>query len=299
MRRAAIILAVLLSCAGVARAQEPDLDALRRQSSASEDQRFRRTIDLADLYTRLERLEEARKLYQEALALRPDNDDVMENLLGVLQQLGDYAAQLPLCERLSATRPGDAKLQLAAGECLWRLKRTEEARRAWRDVLRRFPADRTNYDDLVDFYAAEGRPDDARAVLVERRTRFGEDSDALLAEIRLALSDGKPALAVPMLLRCVETDLSDDESRRAEVLLLMTARETGRSAEVAQKLVADLADTDAKLVARLMVLARQAADAGSFAQAASLADRALPLLKDAAQRAETSSLIATWRTKTK
>jgi hypothetical protein len=165
-------------------------------------------------------------------------------------------------------------------------------------VLRRFPAYRSACDDLVDFYVSEGRIDDARAILAERRARFGEDSDVLLAEIRMALSEGKPALAVPMLLRCAEMDLSDEDGRRAEGLLLMTAREAGRSPDVVQKLVADLADTDAKLSARLMTIAKQAAEAGSFAQASSLADRALPLLKDPAQRAETASLLASWRAKT-
>ena len=125
-------------CPRVWAADEPGLDDLRRQALAAEDRRFERTRELARMHSRLGRLEEARRLYEEALGLRSADVEVADELLGVLRQLGDDEALLPVYRQLVSRRPLDAALQMQMGECLWRLGRTDEARRTWDDLLKRF-----------------------------------------------------------------------------------------------------------------------------------------------------------------
>ncbi len=292
IRRAAFFAAVLLAAACALRAAQPDPDTV---AAAAEDARVRRTVALADVLAREQQLPEARACYLEALALRPDDLDVAESLLGVVRRQGDWAAQLPLCERLRARRPGDAALAFEAGECLWRLGRAADARRAWGEMLRRFGADAGTCDRLVEFYAAEKLPADARAVLDERRKRFGDNPETRIVEARLALIEGNLAAAVDALLAALDADLDPSDRDRAETLLMDSAALAGRSEEVAKKLAATLDALDAKIPARLMDLARRAADEKDFPAAASLAERALGSLKDPALRADAAAKIALWK----
>ena len=299
VRRSAVLLlltAILTGvCAAARAADEPALDEVRRRALAAEDRRFTRALELARMYVGLGRLEEARRLYGEALETRGDRLDVAEALLDVVRRLGDHEAQLPLYRQLVSGRPGDATLQLELGVCLRRLGRTDEAASVWEGMLKRFPAERTVYDDLVDCCIAEGRPADARDVLDRRRRRFGEDARVLLAEARLAVTAGKPGDALPLLLKCLDRDLSEEDGRRAEFLVLLLGRETGRTAEVRRRFEDRLRAVDAQLAARLLELADAAAGQGNFARAVTLGERAVPLISDADRRAETSSRVASWR----
>jgi tetratricopeptide (TPR) repeat protein len=272
-----------------------------RRALAAEEQRFKRTVELADTYSRLGRAEEARRLYEEALVIRDDDVDVMDALLVELRRLGDYRSQLPLYRRLVSVRPGDARLHMDMGECLWRLKQTEEACTLWNDVLRRFVGDPAVYDDLIDFYTSEGRFEDARDVLRQRRERFRrfeEEGEVLLAEARLAIASGKPEEALPLLLHALELEISEEDCRRAEFLLFHFALETGKTGVVLQKLTERLDTVDARLAGRFLDLAGKAAERKEFASAIRWAQRALPLLKTPAREAEVNSLIADWRGKT-
>jgi len=300
VKRIVVMWLMVLSGVGCPRlwaADEAGLDDLRRQALAAEDLRFERTRELARLHSRLGRLEEARHLYEEALRLWSADTEVAEELLGVLRQLGDDEALLRVCRQLVSRRPLDAVLQMQMGECLWRLGRTDEARRTWDDLLKRFPAERAVYDDLIDFYIAEEHPADARVVLARRRERFAEDARLLLTEARLALAEGKPADALSRLYRCLQQDLAEEDARRAEILLLSIAHETGRTDEVARKLTDDLERIDARLAGRLLELADEAAGRGGFREAVGLARRALPLLENPAKQAEVTALIAAWQAK--
>lgn len=294
MKRTVVCVTVVLAglCAAARAADEPSLDEVRLRTLAARDRRFARALELARMYAGVGRLEDARRLYEEALETHGDDVDVAEALLKVLRELDDHEAQLPLYRRLSSTRPGDPELHLEMGVCLWRLGRADEARKTWDALLKRFPAERTVYDDLVDVHIADGRVADARRVLDRRRERFGEDTHVLLTEARLAVTAGKPGDALPMLLDCLERDLSESDSRRAEFLVLILGRETGRGADVRRRLEARLRTVDAQLAGRLLDLAAQAAARGNFARAAALGERALPLIADAKKRAEVSSRVA-------
>ena len=294
-RLAAAILAVLLAAPFALRAQAPDADALRRDAASAEEARVRRTLELAGLRAREMKLDEARALYGEALALRPDDADVMDALLGVLRRQGDSAAQLPLYEKLALRRPGDAQLAFDAAACLWRLGRTAEAKQAWGELLRRFPTERSLHDWLVEFHLAGTRPADARAALEERRRRFGDDAESQLVDAHVALMEGKPGDAVDRLLAALDGGLDDADRDRAETLLAAAAAESGRTDEVAGCLAESLAATDAKIAARCLDLAQRAADAKDFPAAAALAEQALGALKDPVRRAEVSAKITAWK----
>ena len=288
-----VALAALAARALVAEA--PDVDALRAPAMEAEDLRFRRTVELAGFREREGKLDDAKALYSEALALRPDDPDATDALAGVLRRQGDYAGQLPLYERLSSRRPGDAALAFGRAECLWRLDRRPEAKRAWEETLRRFPADARWHDELVDFYASEALPADARAVLEDRRKRFGDAPALKLVDARLALLSKDPDAAVAALLEALDAGLDDADRSRAETLLAAVAAESGRTRDVAKKLAESVERVEARLVARSLDLAGEAAEAEDFADAVSLAERVIPLIKDRDAQLKTVLQVGTWK----
>jgi tetratricopeptide (TPR) repeat protein len=290
-----LILLLLLAAAAPLCAEDAALEELNRRAQAAEDLRFSRTLELADVCDRMGRLDEARRCYEQALALRPRDADAAASLLSVLRRLGDFEAQWPLYERLTAQRAADYQLHLDAAECLWRLTRTDEARRAWDDLLNRFADNRFIYDGLIDFFIGERMTEDARRVIGLRRERFGEDTWLLMAEVRLAIAEGKTDDALTRLQALLERDLSEEESRRAETLLFQLAHRSGRAEDVAGELAAQLDTLDARVAGRLLTLAEDAAKEKRWADAAAFADRALDLLKDPVQRAQTAAKAATWK----
>ena len=292
-----LVLALVVPRVGGDAGGEPDLDEVRRRVLTAEDRRFRGALELARMYSKLGRLEEARRLYSEVLEVRPEDVDAQDALLQVLRKLGDHEAQLPLYRRLSSSRPGDLGLQMQMGECLWRLKRSREAREVWAAMLKHFPAERTAYDELIRFFIAEGRLDDARRFIQGRRERFGEDGSSLLTRAELNVVARKPEAAIGLLLRCLEMDLAEKDSRRAEEFLFLLARETGQAEHVRRELSASLQTTDARLAGRLLDLAGRAANRRDFKEALDLAQRALRHITDPAKRTEVTSHIALWRAK--
>ena len=293
----AILVAASLACA-LARAEAPEggTDALRRAALEAEDARFHRTVELADLRSREGKLDEAKTLYDEALALRFDDAEVMKALLGVLRRRGDWAAQRPLYERLAARAPGDSALAFDAAECLWRLGRADEAKRAWTELLLRVPTERAVFDRLIEFYVAERLASDARAVLEDRRARFGDDPELRIVEARLALVEKKPDAAIAALLSALDDDLDPSDREQASEMLLAIAAETGRAGDVARTLADSLARADARLAERLLELARRSADADDIPAAISLAERAVPLLRETEARMKTVLQIGVWKT---
>ena len=290
------VLAVWLAVPPAAcRAEEPDVDDLRRRTLAAEDRRFRRTVELARVYASSGRLEEARGLYEEAHRLRDDDADVTEALLDVLRKLGDHHAQLPIYRRMLSVRGSVFTVRFRMGECLWRLGRTGEARRVMNDVLKRFPSERGAYLLLIDFYLAEKQSADAHGVVEHYRNRFGDDIPVLLRRARLLSADGKPGKAIDVLHRCLRLDPSEDEQHRTEQRLFELAHRTGRTDTLTNTFSAEVADLDARLAGRLTDLAEGAARNGKFADAVALVEEALPLLADPAKRAQLTARLAAWR----
>ncbi|HUV38855.1 MAG TPA: tetratricopeptide repeat protein [Planctomycetota bacterium] len=273
----------------------PDVDDLRRRTVRAEDLRFRRTVDLARQLSAAGRLEEARRLYEEAHLLRADDDEVTESLLDVLRSLGDPRAQLEIY-RAMLPRTGLVTVRFRMGECLWRLGRTDEARETMNDLLRRFPTERSAWLMVVDFYLAEKQWTDARDVLDRCRRRFGDDVTLHLRRARLP-GDAEGTVATDELLAALRLDPSEDDRERAERMLFDLAQRTGRTDALVKTLRDELAAVDARLTARLIELADEAAKKDDFAGAVAFAEEALPFLTDPVRRAALAAKLAAWRTR--
>lgn len=84
------------------------------------------------------RLDEARALIEQALALAPGDPFIIDSLGWALYRQGDLkGAEAQLRKALSLR--ADAEIAAHLGEVLWKLDRREEARKIWDEAGRRFP----------------------------------------------------------------------------------------------------------------------------------------------------------------
>jgi tetratricopeptide (TPR) repeat protein len=96
-----------------------------------------------------ERLPEALDLYQQAIALDPDRDDIRERLTDVQIRLNLAADALPHLTRLIRRQPDSAAVRLRLASCYVLLREKDAARRTLDGVLERWP-------DLPAALAARG-----------------------------------------------------------------------------------------------------------------------------------------------
>jgi tetratricopeptide (TPR) repeat protein len=94
------------------------------------------------LADRNERLAEARELIEKALKIAPDDAMIIDSMGWVLYRLGDLERSRELLARAYALMP-DAEIGAHLGEVLWKLGRTAEADRIWREALARAPDNET------------------------------------------------------------------------------------------------------------------------------------------------------------
>lgn len=87
-------------------------------------------------------LDEAFKMIEKAVALRPQSGAIIDSLGWAHYQRGDYEAALPNLERASALEPGDPTVTDHLGDVYWRLGRRAEARFQWERALELDPADK-------------------------------------------------------------------------------------------------------------------------------------------------------------
>ena len=90
------------------------------------------------LADRTNRLDEARELIEQAIALAPDNPAIMDSLGWLHYRLGDLYKALELLEKAFASFP-DHEVAAHLGEVLWKLERQDEAKEAWRKGLEQNP----------------------------------------------------------------------------------------------------------------------------------------------------------------
>lgn len=232
----AMLVTMLIGACAVLPAGDSDLTDLRRRIRAAEEKKFRNTVELARIYSARNELEKAVELLQEALSMRPDDNDVSDALLGLLQKLDKHKERLTLCKRLLPRRGGESRFLMGMVESLWRLKRLDEAREMMTDLLKRSPLRRSLYDEQAEFFLAERCPVDARKVINSCRQRFGEDARQLLMEARLAIVEEKPVEAIAPLLKYLDLDLPEDEMSWGETMLFGVVRDFGKSDDVVKKL---------------------------------------------------------------
>jgi tetratricopeptide (TPR) repeat protein len=90
------------------------------------------------LADRTNRLDEAKELIEQAIALAPDNPAIMDSLGWLHYRLGDLYKALELLEKAFASFP-DHEVAAHLGEVLWKLERQDEAKEAWRKGLEQNP----------------------------------------------------------------------------------------------------------------------------------------------------------------
>lgn len=84
------------------------------------------------------KLEEGRKLLEEALKRAPDDPFILDSMGWLLYRLKDYSAALDHLERAYRQQP-DAEIAAHLGEVLWQLGRKDEARRTWQEAHKASP----------------------------------------------------------------------------------------------------------------------------------------------------------------
>lgn len=87
------------------------------------------------------KIDEARAMIEQAVALRPDDGFITDSLAWVLYRLGDYEAAVAPMERAVELEPLDPILNDHLGDILWMVGRRIEARFQWRRALSFDPTD--------------------------------------------------------------------------------------------------------------------------------------------------------------
>lgn len=96
-------------------------------------------------------LDEAFRLIEKAVALRPQSGAIIDSLGWAHYQLGDFEKALPHLERAASLEPGDPTVTDHLGDVYWRLGRETEARYQWKRALELEPSDlvRTSIEEKL------------------------------------------------------------------------------------------------------------------------------------------------------
>jgi tetratricopeptide (TPR) repeat protein len=89
---------------------------------------------LANLYAQMGDVDKAAEKFEAALELRPDNDTTLTNYAKFLEDSGLHERAIPLFEKLSAQRPDDEVLQHHLAGIYWETGRQEEAIELYKKV---------------------------------------------------------------------------------------------------------------------------------------------------------------------
>jgi tetratricopeptide (TPR) repeat protein len=87
-------------------------------------------------------LDDAFKMIEKAVALRPQSGAIIDSLGWAHYQRGDYQEALPHLEKAAALEPGDPTVTDHLGDVYWRLGRKVEAQFQWTRALELDPTDR-------------------------------------------------------------------------------------------------------------------------------------------------------------
>ncbi len=140
-------------------------ERLQRWPEAEAD--FRQALDLSPeqpdvmnylAYTWVERGEntdEALRMLQRAVELRPSSGAIIDSLAWAYYKIGDYGQALLYQERAVELMPADATLNDHLGDIYWRLGRRIEARFQWQRALTLSPTDAA----AIEAKIANGLPD--------------------------------------------------------------------------------------------------------------------------------------------
>lgn len=98
-------------------------------------------VQLGNLYMDHRRWEDAIRWYRDALAIAPDDPDVVSDLGACLVQVGQPEAGLAEFERVLLASPAHRNALFNKGLALLKLGRPQETVAVWEELLRRHPGD--------------------------------------------------------------------------------------------------------------------------------------------------------------
>ncbi|MFP5406323.1 MAG: tetratricopeptide repeat protein, partial [Gammaproteobacteria bacterium] len=99
------------------------------------------------------RLDEAQKLIEKALELRPGDPQILDSMGWVLYRRGDLPGALAILRKAYALSP-EVEIAAHLGEVLWKTGGLEEARRVWREARERDPSNQALQDTLARLHVA-------------------------------------------------------------------------------------------------------------------------------------------------
>lgn len=133
--------------------------------------------NLARLYAKTGRLQEARRQFDRVLDWNPAHLPSLKGLVELLHETGDYEAGLENTVRALAQAPGDPELLLVLAKAQFKLGREAEAAATTRRLRRRFAFDGEGLHALGLMLLENGRYADAVTILREAAERQGRDPE--------------------------------------------------------------------------------------------------------------------------
>ncbi|MCC7537969.1 MAG: zinc-ribbon domain-containing protein [Deltaproteobacteria bacterium] len=179
------------------------------------------------------RFQEARARFDAALSADPDLVDAALGSARAMLALEDAGEARSLMDRIRREHPNDAQAALLQGRALAALNLPRDAEASYRDSIRLGPREFEPYLALAQLFFAQGRPNDASAILTEATSQVEETAAVRRQLGETELQRGDLAKAEREFRRAIELDPND---LQAGMGLAVTLRRAGRLPEAAQLL---------------------------------------------------------------
>lgn len=164
---------------------------------APEEARYR--FELALLYTRTQKLDDAQRVLEEAVKALPKNDDIKLALVDFMDTRRGHALGEQTLRQYISQEPENYTLRLGLGALQQRAHDDKDAIETYNEIVRRAGTDApglTARDRLAAIAEAQGREADARQLVGEVLTKNPRDSDALMRRAGMELAHADPAGAI-------------------------------------------------------------------------------------------------------
>jgi tetratricopeptide (TPR) repeat protein len=239
------ILVDLALTAGDTEQAEQQLNALIKLAPETASYRYQ----LAMLYSRTKKLDEAQRVLEDAVKALPQSDEAKLALVDFLNSQRTPAAAQRTLRDFIAHNPDDYDLRLALGSLLLHSGSTQEAIATYNEVVRldgTKPKGLIARDRLADIASAQGHDDEALKLIGQVLEKDARDTDALGRRAAILLSRGDAAGAI-VDLRAVLRDRP--QSVGAQRMLAQAYMANGQPglAEQALRAALDVAPKDAAL----------------------------------------------------
>lgn len=179
------------------------------------------------------RFQEARARFDAALAADPDLVEAALGAARAMLALEDAGEARALMNRIRREHPNDAQAALLQGRALAQLNLPADAEASFRDSIRLGPREFEPYLALAQLFFAQGRPNDASAILTEATSQVAETATVRRQLGESELQRGDLAKAEREFRRAIELDPND---LLAGMGLAVALRRAGRLPEAAQLL---------------------------------------------------------------